>query len=80
MPVAARRLKLVATKCPGCGVVEVRLGSKTLARVDLRASTWRKRRLVEIATFDRVRRGTLRIEVVSSGELVLIEGLGVSRA
>jgi uncharacterized delta-60 repeat protein len=79
LPVAAKRLKLVATKCPQCGVVEVRLGSKTLARVDLHASTWRKRRMLEIATFERVRRGTLRIEVVSSGELVLIEGLGISR-
>jgi hypothetical protein len=77
--VTAKRLKLVATKCPQCGVVEVRLGSKTLARIDLHASTWRKRRLLGIATFDRVRRGTLRIEVVSSGELVLIEGLGISR-
>jgi hypothetical protein len=78
--VEAKRLAIVATRCPGCGTIKVYLGSKLLRRIRLAASSVKKRQVIEVATFDAVRSGKLRVVVTSSGRPVKIEGVGVSRA
>lgn len=77
--VAARRLALVATRCPGCGTVDVYLGSTLLRRLSLGASTTRRTQILAVANFASVRSGTVTIKVYSSGKPVTIEGLGASR-
>jgi hypothetical protein len=78
--VEAKRLAIVATKCPGCGTIKVYLGNKLLRRIRLASSSVKKRQVIELATFDAVRSGKLRAVVTSSGRPVKIEGIGVSRA
>lgn len=77
--VQARRLALVATKCPGCGVVDVKVGGTLLKRVNLNATTTKKRQMIALGTFPGVVAGTITITVVTSGKPVFIDGLGVSR-
>jgi hypothetical protein len=76
--VSAKRLALVATKCASCGVVEVYLGARRLRRVKLDAETTKKKRLIPVATFARIRTGKVRIKIVSRGRTVIVEGLGAS--
>jgi len=76
----ARRLALVATRCRGCGVVEVLLDGKRLKRINLASRSLHKLQVIQIASFPGVRHGTVLLRVVSSGKPVRIEGFGVSRA
>ncbi|HEV2906548.1 MAG TPA: hypothetical protein VGZ50_04455 [Actinomycetota bacterium] len=77
--VRARRLALVATKCPGCGSVKVFLGRKLLRTLRLGASSIKRKQVFGLAYFDEVRGGRLRVVVATSGRPVKIEGVGVSR-
>ncbi|HVL32227.1 MAG TPA: S8 family serine peptidase [Actinomycetota bacterium] len=77
--VTARSIALVATRCSGCGTVDVYLGSTRLRRISLAATTTLNRQLIAVTTFTSARTGTLSIRVVSSNSLVRIEGLGVKR-
>lgn len=76
--VKANELLLVATKCVGCGTVDVYLGSTRLKRLSLTSSTTKKKQLIRIASFSNLRSGTVRIKVVSSEKRVIIEGLAVA--
>jgi hypothetical protein len=76
--IVGRRLSLVVTKCPGCGRIAVRWRGRLVKTIDLRAATTREGRLVPVASFPGRRRGTLRVDVLSAGKPVRIEGLGVS--
>jgi uncharacterized delta-60 repeat protein len=78
--VSAKRLVLVATKCPRCGTADVRFGGRLLRRINLRAAKTRRSVLIDVATFTSVRTGKVRIRVVSAKRPVRVEGLGVSRA
>lgn len=73
-----KSLVLVATRCPGCGRVAVLLGDKRLATVDLSARKTRKRQIVAIDSWRRKQTGRVRIEVLTRGKDVLIEGIGFS--
>lgn len=77
--VQAKRLALVATKCPTCGAVEVRMGGTLLKKVSLAAATTQKKQLIPLASFPGVVAGTVTITVATSGKPVFIDGLGVSR-
>jgi hypothetical protein len=76
--VHAKRLALVATKCPRCGTIKVFFRNKLLRRIRLGAGSTRKKQIVDLAVFNTVRSGRLRVVVMSSGRPVKIEGLGVS--
>jgi hypothetical protein len=78
--VEAKRVAIVVTKCPGCGRVAVYLGNKLLRRIRLGAASVKKKQLLDVAAFDAVRAGKLRVVVTSSGKPVKVEGIGVSRA
>lgn len=76
----ARRMALVATRCRGCGVVDVLLDGKRLKRINLASTGLHKLQVIQVASFPGVRHGTVLLRVVSSGKPVRIEGFGVSRA
>jgi hypothetical protein len=77
--VVARRLALVATTCPRCGVVNVLLGRRLLKRIDLHSKATKERQLISIASFSAARRDRVEIVIASSGKPVIIEGLGAAR-
>jgi len=77
--VQAKRIALVATKCPTCGAVEVRMGGTLLKKVNLASATTQKKQLMPVASFPGVVSGTVTVTVATSGKPVFIDGLGVSR-
>lgn len=73
-----RTFELVATTCPRCGAVKVRLGNRNLRTVSLRSSKVRTKRILHVASFERVRRGRVVVRVVSSGKPVRVDGIVVA--
>jgi subtilisin family serine protease len=76
----ARVLVLVATRCRGCGTVEVLWNGRRLRRINLGSRRLARTQLIPIASFEDVRRGRVQVRVTSSRRPVRIEGLGVSRS
>jgi hypothetical protein len=76
--VAAKSLVLLATRCPRCGSVAIRWRGRVIDRVNLHARSSTRSARIPIASFPGLRRGTVRVEVTSSNELIRIDGLGVS--
>lgn len=76
----AKRIALVATRCPTCGTVDVYLGATKLKRISLSSSTTKRRQVISVAAFSSVKSGTVKVKVVSSGKDVFVEGLGLARA
>lgn len=78
--VKAKRIWLVATRCPGCGTIEVLLDGKRLAKISLNSSEWKRERILPVAAFSSVRSGRLKIRVLKAGKRgAVIEGVGVSK-
>jgi hypothetical protein len=78
VPVATKRVALLATRAPGSGEVAVYLGRTLLRRVSLDADSVRRDVRIPIASFDRRREGRLRVVVTSRGRSVSIDGLATS--
>jgi hypothetical protein len=76
--VTAKRLSLVATRCPGCGTVKVFLDDELLKQISLANETLKKRRVLPIANFAEERAGTVTIKIISRAKPVQIDGLGAS--
>jgi dipeptidyl aminopeptidase/acylaminoacyl peptidase len=77
--VRAKRLALVVTRCPSCGVVDVYYGDTKVKRVSLVADVAKNKVVLPVATWDtRQPAATVRIVVVSTGKPVRIDGLGIS--
>ena len=74
----ARRVTIVAVTCPACGTIRVSLGSWH-ATYSLYSSTRKAEQLFTSAAFSSLQTGTLRIQIVSSGQTVQIDGAGISR-
>ena len=72
------RVALVATRCPTCGVVAIYVAGARVATVDLSAPTTRNRQLIAVPAFS-YRTGAVTVKVMTSGELVKIDGLGITR-
>jgi hypothetical protein len=77
LPVAYRRLYLVATKCSGCGSVKVYRGSTLLQTVNLASSSSVFKAVIPIEISSTLRTGTVTVTQASAGHRVTIEGLGV---
>lgn len=75
--VRARRLALVARRCPSCGTVAVYLGRRLLKRVSLEGPL-RPSQVIRIRRWLLAKRGLLRLVVVSEGKPVVIDGVGTS--
>jgi hypothetical protein len=76
--VTAKRLSLIATRCPGCGTVKVFLDAELLKQISLANETLKKRRVLPIANFSEERTGTVTIKIISRAKPVQIDGLGAS--
>lgn len=68
---------LVVTKCPTCGVVAVKIGSRTV-RINLYARTNRTKQVIALPSV-RFQTSVVVVTVVSSGKPVIIDGLGIGR-
>jgi hypothetical protein len=78
--VVARRIALVATTCPTCGMVRVYWGSTLLRTISLASATTVNRKLITVTTFADTRTGTLSIRVYSSGKKVIVDGVAIRRS
>ena len=76
--VAARRIELVATTCPGCGNVGVYFRGHLLRRINLHAAHSHNRQVINVATFRAIRWGTLVLRSLSNRR-VIIDGVAVSQ-
>ena len=77
--VQAKRVYLVATRCPTCGTVSAYLNDRYIGAVDLYSATTVRQSIIALPTQTAVFAGTLRITTRSTGKLVQIDGLGVRR-
>ncbi|MEI7745269.1 MAG: fibronectin type III domain-containing protein, partial [Chloroflexota bacterium] len=78
-PVQAKRIAIVVTTCPTCGVIRVYWGSTLLRKINLYSATTVRRKVIEVASFTSVRTGTLRIRVTSDDHRVSIDGVAFRR-
>jgi len=72
------RVTLLATRCPSCGTVGVYVGSALVGKVNLASATTQRQVLFAMAPFS-YRTGTITVKVLSSGRLVQIDGVALSR-
>jgi hypothetical protein len=78
--VTGRKFVLVATKCNGCGSVQVKLGTKTF-NINLQAGSTQNNVLIPI-NFTGVTNnitGTLTVTVTSTNKFVTVGGIGIAR-
>lgn len=73
-----RRIQVVALTCATCGVVQVTVGTVQIARINLAAATT-QRKAITLPVFS-LRTGTVTLKVVTSGKLVRVDALGLSRS
>lgn len=73
-----KRVGVVATRCPSCGIVVVRVDGKRVGRINLAAPSRQRRQVIMLEPFAR-ERGTVTVTVRSSGKLVQIDGLVLTR-
>ncbi len=73
-----RRVGVVATTCPNCGIVAVLVDGKRVGRINLSAPAFRRGQVKMLPAFKR-QRATVTLKVFSSGKTVQIDGLVLSR-
>lgn len=76
--VRVRDIHLVAQRCAHCGKVAVLFNGSRVAKVGLRSTRTLNKRIIHAASFGSVRRGTVKIVVISRGSPVKIDGLALS--
>jgi hypothetical protein len=76
----AKRIALVASRCPTCGSVKVYWNGTYQKTIALTAATTLRKQTVDLLTFAAPTTGTLTIEVSTSGKPVVIEGLAISKS
>jgi hypothetical protein len=75
--VVAKRIAVVVTKCATCGMLGVYWNGTLLKKLNLAASTTRRKQLITVAGWASPRSGTVKLVVLSSGRPLIVEGLGV---
>jgi hypothetical protein len=76
--VRADRVGIISRTCGTCGKISISLGGTRIAVVSLHSASTHRHRLILFSPFP-MRTGTLTIRVISSGRLVRIDGIAVSR-
>ncbi len=77
--ISGKRVSLVVSRCKGCGVIDIFLGSTKLKNdVSLNASSTSRKQLIPVFAGTTTRAGVLKIVVQSAGDPVQIEGVAVS--
>lgn len=82
LPVQAKVLSIIVTKCGHCGTINVFFKGRRIKRINLRSQALarQKLRFVKLKTFASTQTGTIKVAVASRGKLVIVEGLAVSAA
>jgi hypothetical protein len=76
-----KKLGLVATTCPGCGLVNVYFGSTFVRQLSLAASATAREQILWIRSYPSIAGPvTVTLVVASSGKAVRIDGLGIEQA
>jgi uncharacterized delta-60 repeat protein len=78
--VRARRLAVVVTRSPECGLIKVYWRDRLVREITLTAPVTRKKQVVGVASFDVPRRGKVTVVAASSERAACVEGLGASSA
>ncbi|HYN35871.1 MAG TPA: FG-GAP-like repeat-containing protein [Actinomycetota bacterium] len=73
------RVALVATKCPDCGKVRIKIGNEPPEIVNLKGNKKQKKRILPLPLFGQLEHGDVRITIVSDDKRVEIDGLGLAR-
>lgn len=73
------RVALVATRCASCGTVGVYVGTKLIKKINLHHASTQRKVVIAMPSFA-LRSTTVKVKVLSSGKVVQIDGLAVSRA
>lgn len=76
--VQARRLSLVASRCPGCGSVGVYWNGTLIRKITLNSTTTAHKQLFFVTDFGAARSGTVTVKALNTGR-TLIDGLATSR-
>lgn len=76
--VSGNRVALLATRCSGCGTVDVLVGGKMVGHANLYASRTLNRQVITLPKFA-ARTGSLVIRVTSQGKRVTLDGVAVGR-
>jgi len=74
----AHKLFLLVVACPGCGTLQVLWNGKPIRTIGL-ASASRTKRVIGIASFPALARGTLLLRLVSAKGSVTVEGFGITK-
>jgi hypothetical protein len=77
--VQAKRVALVVTKCPTCGLVNVYWNSTLIQQVNLAATTTLRKQVISLPPLASVQLGTVKVTVASSGKPVEIDAVGVNK-
>ena len=76
--VRVRDIHLVAQRCPSCGKVAIFFNGARVATVKLRSDRTLNKRVIHAFSFGSVRRGNVKLVVISNGSPVKIDGLALS--
>jgi hypothetical protein len=76
---ALTRVAVVATRCPTCGTVGVYVNGTKVGTVNLYSATTVRKAVIALPPFS-YRTGTVTLKVLSTGKLIQVDGLGISRA
>src|SRR5439155_8837579 len=72
------RVGVLATVCPTCGVVAIKVGSTTIGNISLQASAIQNQKVLFLPAFA-PQTGTVTVKSTSSGKTIKIDGLVVIR-
>jgi hypothetical protein len=73
------RVGIVATRCAKCGVIGVYVGAKLIGKINLASATTKRQQLIMLAPFS-YRAGTITIKTLTTGKLVQLDGLLITRS
>jgi hypothetical protein len=73
----ARRVSVVAVRCPTCGAVDVIVDGKVIGRINLRSATNVFRSTQQVYLAPSAKRSTITLRSVTAGRLVRIDGLAI---
>jgi hypothetical protein len=77
--VQARRIALIATTCSSCGTLKVYWNGKLVKTVSLKSTATVYHKVILVATFSAVQKGTLKVVVATSGKNIYLDGVAVTR-
>ena len=76
--VTAKRVSVIATKCPTCGTIDIRWKGASIGTANLNAASVKKRQIIPVL-LPSVQTGILAVRVTSAGLKVEVDGFGFSR-